>query len=75
MIDKDKAYHDPAAVFRYPCDVLTEASLTMIEKREILLQWELDARELLIAEEENMAGDGPSMLSRVHLALADLDPK
>ena len=75
MIDKDKAYHDPAAVFHYPRDVLAEESLTLVEKRDILLQWELDARELLIAEEENMAGDGPCMLSRVHLALAELDPE
>lgn len=72
MIDKVKALRDPAAVFRCPQDVLLETTISLAEKRDILMQWEVDAKELLVAEEENMVGDGPSMLSRVHIALADL---
>ena len=74
MIDIKKALSDPSAVFRYPRHVLQEASLSDDLKRQILKQWQIDAIELMKADEENMAGDGsPNMLSRVQRCLAYLD--
>jgi len=72
MTDIDKALRDPSSVYHFPREVLEDGSLDDSQKLAILQRWEMDARELLIAEEENMGGDGPSMLSRVHRALAIL---
>ena len=69
MSDLEKALRDPAAVYHYPKDVLVDESLTKEQKLQILEQWKIDAIELMVAEEENMAGDGPSMLSRVNRAI------
>ncbi len=73
MIDLERAFHDPASVFHKPVDVLNENRLTHEQKKKILDQWHLDALELMRAEEENMPGDGPSMLSRVERALQMLE--
>ena len=70
MIDISKALSDPSSVFRFPKEVLDNTDLDNATKLQILNQWELDARELAVAEEENMVGDGPSMLSRVLRAKA-----
>ena len=56
-----------------PNQVLQDGSLTQEQKMEILKQWEYDARELEVAEEENMAGNASSMLREVHLALLELE--
>jgi hypothetical protein len=37
-----------------------------------LLRWEYDARELEVAEEENMVGGPPSLLREIHNALLEL---
>ena len=70
MIDISKALNDPSSVFHFPKEVLDNADLDNETKLQILNQWEVDARELAVAEEENMVGDGPSMLSRVLRAKA-----
>ena len=72
MIDLERALRDPASVFHKPIDVLDNNDLTHEQKKNILEQWRLDALELMRAEEENMPGDGPSMLSRVERALLKL---
>jgi hypothetical protein len=72
-----RAVRNPAAVFARPEDVCTEATLTREQKIAILKQWEYDARELTVAEEENMGGESNNMLDDVLAALNNLggDPE
>jgi CBS domain-containing protein len=56
---------DPAAVFGSPAEVERDATLDREEKLAILKSWEEDARELAVAEEENMGGGEPSRLEEV----------
>ena len=72
MIDFEKALHDPAGAFAAPGDVVDAEGLTLDQKRQILRQWEIDARELSVAEEENMGGGETQELDRVLDALARL---
>jgi hypothetical protein len=46
-------------------DVATDKRLTTEQKLSILERWEMDARELAVAEEENMAGGESSRLHEV----------
>ncbi|MEJ2471622.1 MAG: hypothetical protein P8Y96_10965 [Desulfuromonadales bacterium] len=68
-MDFEKALLNPAKLFAHPRDVLKEASLTREQKVKVLKHWEYEALELEVAEEENMAGDSPSILSDVLEAL------
>lgn len=73
MTDFTRAMHSPATLYREPNEVVNDATLTHEEKIKILRQWEYDARDILVAEEENMIGnDSPAMLRRVLLALESL---
>ena len=63
---------DPAKYYQTPADVLDDHRLTQSEKLEILKAWEIDARELQVAEEENMGGGEPSLLAEVERAIAEL---
>lgn len=54
MIDLEKALLDPTAVFAHPKDVVANSQLTREQKIEILRRWAYDAKEMEIAEEENM---------------------
>ncbi len=72
-MDIQKAMLDPAGFFRSPDDVVNEPSLTREQKIEMLRRWEYDARELLVAEEENMTGGPPNLLDEVLTALRRLD--
>ncbi len=65
----DPIFIDPGAVFRTPEEVLQRTDLSREQKIEILRQWEYDARELEVAEEENMVGDQPGLLAQIHQAL------
>ncbi len=56
MTDIDKAMLDPTAVFRTPEEVLLREDMTRDQKIEILRRWAYDARNLEVAEEENMGG-------------------
>ncbi len=56
---------DPAAVFRSPDQIEHDPTLSREDKLAILESWEADARELAVAEEENMAGGEPSRLDEV----------
>lgn len=69
----EKALQNPAAVFREPETVLNAENLTREEKIAILQRWEYDARELSVAEEENMAGGPPNRLGAVHRTLMQLE--
>lgn len=75
MTDFDKAMRDPRACFAEPKDVVADESLTKDQKIKILRQWEYDARELSVAEEENMRScpdNEENMLNRVQRALREL---
>ena len=72
-MDFEKALLNPAKEFAHPKDVLTEQSFTLEQKVKVLRHWEYDALELEVAEEENMGGDSPSILSEVLDALHRLD--
>jgi hypothetical protein len=75
-IDLDKAKLDPASVFHTPKDVLRAPSLSVEDKKAILIRWEEDAEALLRATEEGMPPEdnrNPAELLRaVHLALESL---
>lgn len=74
MTNVTKACHDPKSVYSYPQNVLDDHTITREQKVKILKQWEYDARELQVAEEENMTGNSsPSMLNRVLQALNKLE--
>ena len=75
MTDFDRAMRDPRFCFNEPSDVLADNTLSKEQKISVLKQWEYDARELSVAEEENMpsaGGETPNMLSRIHIALRQL---
>ncbi len=75
MIDIDKALLNPASVFETPDDVLEAEELSREQKIDILRRWEYDARELQVADEENMIGTNADMLGQIMRALLQLDEK
>ena len=72
-MDFEKAIQNPGSEFTCPEDVLNQQNITREQKIKILRRWEYDARELEVAEEENMGGGPPSMLSDILAALHRLD--
>jgi hypothetical protein len=68
----DRAVSRPWSVYKTPEAVLADRRLDSAQKRRILESWERDARELAVAEEENMGGGEPDMLGRVLEALSTL---
>lgn len=68
-MDLKKAKKNPAVFFGHPKEVLHNTTLSDEDKIIILKAWEYDARELEVAEEENMVGDSPSLLSDILEAL------
>ena len=77
LTDKDitAALTSPTAVFDNPAEVLGRPELSRAQKIEILKRWELDARALQRATDENMSGGEPPDLDAVNQALLSLDPK
>lgn len=71
-MDLDKALLDPASEFSSLADVVSDQSLSRDQKVKILERWEYDARELQVAEEENMAGGPGNQLDDVLAALNSL---
>ncbi len=74
-MDIAQAMLDPVSVFTSPQDVCHESSLTQDQKIKILRRWEYDARELAVAEEENMLGGSANVLDEVLAALHQLNAK
>jgi len=72
MVDIDKAMLAPTNVFKVPSEVLQSSDLTKVQKIKILRQWEYDARELEVAEEESMIGSNSHLLDQVQKALMEL---
>ncbi|WKE66293.1 hypothetical protein PVT67_03310 [Gallaecimonas kandeliae] len=65
----EQALQNPSGAFRKPDDVLAEPGLSRAQKIQVLRRWEYDARELEVAEEENMGGGPESQLAEVIEAL------
>ena len=72
IIDIDKLLKDPSTYFKSPKEVCEEETLTRDQKIKILRQWEYDALELEVAEEENMSGGSPDVLHEILVALRKL---
>lgn len=72
-MDIDRFLSDPSSAFEHPNDVLVHSSLSRDQKFKVLKRWEYDARELEVAEEENMGGDSPSLLPDILKALRILN--
>ena len=73
MTDVKKAKLDPTSVYQTPSEVLADSTISREEKIEILRVWEYDAREIQVAEEENMTSANSQMLDEVLRALEKLD--
>jgi len=71
-LDLAKAQFDPASEFEEPNDVLREPGLSRAQRLAILEQWERDAQNLEVANDEGMIGDEGSALARVRRAIASL---
>ena len=71
-IDYHSALTNPAALFAEPRNVVTDPTLSASQKRKILAQWDLDTRQLAVAEEETMDGGKESMVGRVSRAILAL---
>ncbi len=54
-INIEMALLDPTSIFKTPSEVVDNNSLTKEQKLAILKRWEYDAKELEIADDENMA--------------------
>jgi len=72
MIDIEKAILVPASVFKTPEEVLNSQELSRDQKIKILRSWEYDARQLEVAEEENMIGTQEDILDQIIFALRSL---
>lgn len=68
-MDLEKALVDPASEFDTPEDVVTAEGLSTDDRIRILRRWEYDARELTVADDENMAGDSTLLFDQVLAAL------
>jgi hypothetical protein len=67
-----EAKANPTRFYRRPIEVLRDRRLNRGEKLAILEAWELEARELAVASEENMTGGEPSLLQEVVQARVEL---
>jgi len=67
-----EAKANPSRYYRRPSEVVRDRRLKRDEKLAILEAWELEARELAVAAEENMSGGEPSLLQDVVQARIDL---
>jgi hypothetical protein len=72
--DLSEAFTSPVSVFDFPLEVVACPGLSRAQKIDILKRWELDARALQRATDENMDGGEPPLLDEVNRALLMLDP-
>lgn len=67
-----EARQSPSRYYSRPREVVCDRRLNRQEKLAILEAWELEARELAVADEENMGGGEPSLMQEVVQARIDL---
>ena len=70
----ERALLDPMTVYARPSQVVDDDTLDREQKLNILRRWELDSRELQVAEEEGMTNGEPDLLTEVLQAIGILDP-
>ena len=63
----------PKLSFTHPFDILAIDVLSREQKIKLLRQWEYDAREKEIAENEGMSDNVDTHLDEIHKALRMLD--
>ena len=71
----NEAIADPSRMFPNPMAVVEAKDLSRDEKIKVLQNWELDARRLLEADDENMSderGRERNQLPEIHRALKAL---
>ena len=73
ILDVNAATANPSKFFKSPQEVLIHTELSREKKIEILHQWEVDARLLSVADEENMGHGENSHLGAVVSALIALN--
>jgi hypothetical protein len=71
-VDFEAALLNPAGCFREPSEVVADETLSREQKLRVLRQWDQDARQLAVAEEENMTGGEENMVGRVSKAILAL---
>lgn len=71
-VNLDAVIADPAAFFTQPQDILGDPRFSREIKLKILRQWERDAHNLGVAENEGMGGGEESMHGRVLAAIKGL---
>ena len=64
---------NPSKFFKHPKDVLVHSGLSRQAKLDILRQWEVDARLMAVAEEENMTSGENGHLGAIVSALLALN--
>jgi hypothetical protein len=67
-----QATQNPTRFYKRPGEVVHDRRLSHAEKLAILEAWELEARDLAVATEENMSGGEPDRLQEVVQARIDL---
>jgi len=73
QLDIRAAKTNPSKYFQTPQQVLTHPDLNRQSKIDILRQWEVDARLMSVAEDENMGDGERGHLGAVVSALIALD--
>ncbi len=73
--DLENRLQDPENYYKHPDEVLQDQKLSHEQKIKVLQSWALDARELLVAEEENMTGGATMRLDQIMRALEKLKLK
>ena len=73
--DYDRALIDPMQVYSRPSEVLQDPRLNDEQKLTVLRQWEIDSREMQVAEDEGMTGGEDDLLTEVIEAIHQLAPE
>lgn len=72
--DYEQALIDPISVYARPAQVLSDKRLSDEQKLTILRRWEIDSRELQVAEDEGMSGGEDDLFTEVLQAIHTLTP-
>lgn len=72
---KAEQIQEPQKNFASPGEVVSDEKLSLNEKQTALKNWEQEARQLAVAEEEGMTGGEPSRLDEVKEAQSKLPEK
>ncbi len=73
--DIERAMISPSSVFDTPSEIVASTYLSRSQKIDLLQRWELDARALQRASDENMSGGERPMLDEINKAMSLLDPQ